>query len=204
MGKHADMFSQFKKGLLDDFSPVINRAYKLANFAHAGQKRSSGDAYMTHPISIMNYLRSMGADENTLVAALLHDTLEDTGLTVKDIIDLFDPEVASIVYFLSKDPLEHYKDKDQRRIVYYHKLEAGFCFSYKVYMLKMVDKLHNLSTFDDMKPHKQDKLMKQALTVFVPMFKKYLRVVPDGFYSYCEKVIADMDIIVDDYFVNQK
>ncbi|MDP2691337.1 MAG: HD domain-containing protein [bacterium] len=201
MKKHSKKFTQFKKGKLDDYSPVINRAYRLAAYAHREQIRKSGDEYMIHPVSIMNYLRSIEVEESVLVAALLHDTIEDTSITIKDLEDLFGSEVAYIVYFLSKEKAVHFKNKDHRRLVYFEKLEAGFCFNYKIYLIKLVDKLHNLSSLTSFPLEKRNKTIKEAFTVFIPLFKKHLSVVPKKYMKYCEKVIRDMEEIVEDYLI---
>jgi len=201
MKKHQSKFSQFKKGRLDDFSPIINRAYKLASYAHHGQKRKSGEDYMTHPVSIMNYLRSMDVKEDILISALLHDVLEDTSINIKDLEELFNKRISYIVYFLSKDDLKHFKNKDQRRLVYFDKLEAGFCFDYSIYLVKLVDRLHNISTLSFFSKEKKVRVVKENITVFIPLFKKYLSVVPKKFKKHCVKIIKDIEEMIHDNII---
>ena len=197
--KNKKIFSQFRKGKLDDFSGLINRAYKFAAYAHKNQKRKSGHDYMTHPVSIMNYLRSMDVDENILIAALLHDVIEDTSISLEDIRELFNSEIAYMVYFLSKDSSNYFKNNDYRRAVYFNKLEAGFCFNYGIYLIKLVDRLHNISTMEALNTQRQQKTVKETLTIFIPLFKKYFKVVPKKLSHYCEEIINHMEEIMKDY-----
>ena len=199
MKNHEGKFSQFKRGVLGDFSPLINRAYRLAEYAHRGQNRKSGDPYLTHPVAIMNYLRSMGVEEEVLIIALLHDVVEDTPVLLKDIEDLFSPSVATAIYFLSKGTKSYFVNRESRDISYLKKLEAGFCYSYKVYLVKLVDRLHNLSTLHNISPDKRHSKLRETVMVYLPLFKNYLHLVPEAHQAQCEKIIADMDEILNDY-----
>jgi len=199
--KYNEKFVKFRKGKIENFSPTINRAYKLAAYAHRNQKRKSGDDYMTHPVSIMNYLRSINVEKDILIASLLHDVIEDSAVTIKDIHDLFNGEIASIVYFLSKDKLSCFKDKDQRRLVYFHKLEVGFCFNYKIYLIKLTDRLHNISTLSSLSTQKRIDTMKETMTVMIPLFKKYLYVVPKKHQKACQIMISDIEDVMKDFFL---
>lgn len=196
-----EKFLEFRNEKIHNFSTRINRAHQLATFAHHGQKRASGDLYMTHPVAIMNYLQAMECDEETLLAALLHDVLEDTTITIQDLEELFNREIAYIVYFLSKDLKEYFIDPDKRRILYFQKLQAGFYLNYKVYLIKLVDRLHNLSTIGHFSKIKQQKSIKETMTVFLPLFRKNLHIVPDKYQLQCQKILKDLDEIIVDFFV---
>ena len=147
---------------------VIN-AYQLARKCHNGQKRISGEDYVLHPLSVANILARLGADSNTICAALLHDTLEDTSLDKKEIIELFGGEVANLVESVTKKDKKLFFSKYEQELFNNRKLLTYAAEDMRVIILKLADRLHNMRTMDCKTPIKQLENAEETLTFFVPL-----------------------------------
>jgi len=152
----------------------IEHAIDFATTAHAGQKRASGEAYISHPIAVANILIEWGMDIDSILAGLLHDTVEDTPATSEDIEKLFGHNVAFLVDGVTKvskarsgmKDLEHYLPKTKDNL---SKLLIAVGQDMRVIIIKLADRLHNLSTLQYLPKEKQIKIARESLEVFGPM-----------------------------------
>ena len=152
-----------------DIERFIN-AYKFALKAHKGQKRKEGVDYITHPIETVKILADLRVDENTLIAAMLHDVEEDTPKTIDDIQKVFGEHVAFLVNGVSKLSKVYYKnDMEKRQIESLRKLLLHTTVNPRVIFIKLADRLHNMRTIKFVNPKKQSRIAKETLEVYVPI-----------------------------------
>ena len=147
----------------------IHDAFELGKRMHAGQKRRSGDPYFTHPIAVTLILARMGADADTLVASLLHDTVEDTDLTLRDIHKLFNGDVTALIDGVTKLNPEDVADSPSldEQIETLRKIFISLEEDVRVMMIKLVDRLHNMQTIEHLSQERQKAMAQETLDVFV-------------------------------------
>src|SRR3954453_3555448 len=146
---------------------LLQRAYDVAEAAHANQKRKSGDPYITHPLAVATILAGLGMDTTTLVAALLHDTVEDTGATLEAITADFGPEVAHLVDGVTK--IDRVKLGDAAQAETIRKMIVAMARDPRVLVIKLADRLHNMRTLRFLPPEKQEKKARETLEVLAPL-----------------------------------
>ncbi|SNS49233.1 GTP pyrophosphokinase [Geodermatophilus pulveris] len=145
----------------------LQRAYDVAEAAHATQKRKSGDPYITHPLAVATVLAGLGMDTTTLVAALLHDTVEDTGQTLESITEVFGPEVAHLVDGVTK--IDRVKLGDAAQAETIRKMIVAMARDPRVLVIKLADRLHNMRTLRFLPPEKQEKKARETLEILAPL-----------------------------------
>ncbi len=148
---------------------LIQKAYVFAAAAHAGQTRLSGEPYMSHPLEVANILADMRLDEFAIVAALLHDTVEDTKATVDEIGSKFGKEVAHIVDGVTKISKMTFETKAQAQAENIRKMIVAMAEDIRVIMIKLADRLHNMRTLDFQKPEKQKRIAQETLDIYAPL-----------------------------------
>ncbi|MCV2491441.1 bifunctional (p)ppGpp synthetase/guanosine-3',5'-bis(diphosphate) 3'-pyrophosphohydrolase [Geodermatophilus sp. YIM 151500] len=146
---------------------LLQRAYDVAEAAHAQQKRKSGDPYITHPLAVATVLAGLGMDTTTLVAALLHDTVEDTGATIESITADFGPEVAHLVDGVTK--IDKVKLGDAAQAETIRKMIVAMARDPRVLVIKLADRLHNMRTLRFLPPEKQEKKARETLEILAPL-----------------------------------
>ena len=146
---------------------LLQRAYDVAEAAHAGQKRKSGDPYITHPLAVATILAGLGMDTTTLVAALLHDTVEDTGVTLETITTDFGSEVAHLVDGVTK--IDKVKLGDAAQAETIRKMIVAMARDPRVLVIKLADRLHNMRTLRFLPPEKQEKKARETLEILAPL-----------------------------------
>jgi GTP pyrophosphokinase len=146
---------------------LLQRGYDLAEQCHRGQLRKSGDPYITHPLAVATILAELGMDTTTLVAALLHDTVEDTGLTLDDITKAFDAKVAHLVDGVTKLDKVKYGDAAESETI--RKMVVAMARDPRVLVIKLADRLHNMRTLRFLPPEKQERKAKETLEVLAPL-----------------------------------
>ncbi len=145
-------------------------AYEFACEAHGSQKRKSGDPYILHPLETAQILMSMRADEDTIVAALLHDVPEDTSYTLNDIKKNFGKDVAYIVDGITKLSKVHYRSSMRaRQIESLKKLFLHSASDFRTILIKLADRLHNMRTLNYIRPEKQIRIARETMEIFVPI-----------------------------------
>jgi GTP pyrophosphokinase len=155
-----------------DFHPkadigAIVRAYEAAERYHRGQMRRSGDPYIIHPLAVAEILADLGVDTTTLVAALLHDTVEDTRATLELLTEEFDSDVANLVDGVTK--LDKMRFGEAAEAETLRKLIVALAKDYRVLLIKIADRLHNMRTLGFMSPPKRAKISRVTLEILAPL-----------------------------------
>ena len=146
---------------------VVQRAYEVAAVAHAGQTRRSGDAYITHPLAVASILADLGMDTTTLVAALLHDTVEDTPYSLAQLTEDFGDEAAHLVDGVTK--LDKVKFGEAAEAETIRKMVVAMARDPRVLVIKLADRLHNMRTLRFLPVEKQGKKARETLEIFAPL-----------------------------------
>ena len=147
--------------------PTLERAFEVADEHHRGQRRKSGEPFITHPLAVATILAELGLDTTTLVAALLHDTVEDTGYTIAQTQSAFGLQVAHLVDGVTKlDRVRHGADAEAETI---RKMIVAGGRDLRVLVIKLADRLHNMRTLRYQPPHKQQRTAQATLDVLVPL-----------------------------------
>ncbi len=145
----------------------LQLGYDVAEQCHRGQLRKSGDPYITHPLAVATILAELGMDTTTLVAALLHDTVEDTGLTLADVESQFGPQVAHLVDGVTK--LDKVKFGAAAEAETIRKMVVAMARDPRVLVIKLADRLHNMRTLRFLPPEKQERKARETLEVLAPL-----------------------------------
>ena len=148
---------------------LIQKAYVFAATAHAGQTRLSGEPYLSHPLAVADTLAEMGFDEPTVAAGLLHDTVEDTKATIEEIDENFGEEVADIVDGVTKISMIPFENKEEAQAENIRKMILAMSHDMRVLMVKLADRLHNMSTLDFQKAHKQKRIAQETMDIYAPL-----------------------------------
>ena len=149
-----------------DLRPIV-RAYDVAEQAHEGQRRRSGDPYITHPLAVTTILAELGMDTTTLVAALLHDTVEDTKQTLEQIRAEFGDDVTHLVDGVTKLDKVQFGDAAEAETI--RKMVVAMARDPRVLVIKLADRLHNMRTLRWLKQEKQERIARQTLEIFAPL-----------------------------------
>ena len=147
----------------------VSRAYTMARDAHAGQTRSSGEPYITHPIAVAVVVFSMKLDHYSIMAALLHDVLEDTPVTRESMVEAFGEEVTHIVDGVSKLNHLEFRSKQEAQAQSFRKMLLAMVTDIRVIMIKLADRVHNMRTIGSLRAEKQRRIGKETLEVYSPI-----------------------------------
>jgi GTP diphosphokinase / guanosine-3',5'-bis(diphosphate) 3'-diphosphatase len=146
---------------------LLDQAYEVAEREHRGQQRTSGEPFITHPVAVAGILAELGMDTTTLVAALLHDTVEDTGYTLEQTRDDFGDEIAHLVDGVTKlDKMEFGHAAEAETI---RKMIVAMALDLRVLIIKLADRLHNMRTLQFQPAHKQQRTAGATLEVLAPL-----------------------------------
>ena len=152
-----------------DFT-MIERAYQLAKEAHKDQKRKSGEPYLIHPVCVAIILAELELDKETIIAGLLHDVVEDTPITLKDISEQFNEEVALLIDGVTKlGQLSYSEDKMDIQAENLRKMFLAMAKDIRVIIIKLADRLHNMRTLQYMKPEKQKEKARETMDIYAPI-----------------------------------
>src|SRR6187397_1042162 len=146
---------------------LLERAYLTAEEMHGTQMRKSGDRYITHPLAVTTILADIGMTEPTLVAALLHDTVEDTPYTLDQLRADFGDEVATLVDGVTKLDKVKYGDAAQAETI--RKMIVAMSRDIRVLVIKLADRLHNVRTLRYVRQETQDRLARETLEIYAPL-----------------------------------
>ncbi len=147
----------------------IRAAFELAASSHAGQKRKDGTPYVTHCVAAAEITVDMGLDEDSIVSALLHDTIEDTGVTHEQIAKQFGPDVANIVEGVTKLTRVNYTSREEEQMENMRKMLLAMSRDIRVILIKLADRLHNMRTMDYQTPEKQRLKSLETMEIYAPI-----------------------------------
>ena len=151
---------------------LVKLAYKVANTAHSGQFRKSGEPYIHHPLSVALILADLKLDYFCIVAAILHDCIEDTSLTKKNVQDQFGDQVAHIVEGVSKLTSLEFTSSSQKQAQNFQKLILAMSKDMRVMVIKLADRLHNMRTLDSMSDEKKIQKAKETFELHAPIARR--------------------------------
>jgi len=148
---------------------LIQKAYVFSAAAHAGQIRLSGEPYLSHPLEVSNILAELKLDASTIIAGLLHDTVEDTDASIPQISDQFGSDVAAIVEGVTKISKMNFESKEQAQAENIRKMILAMADDIRVVLVKLADRLHNISTLQFQKEHKQRAIAQETMGIYAPL-----------------------------------
>ena len=165
----AEFMEYIHTYLTDDECNQVLKAFELADKAHEGQLRASGEPYIMHPLAVAEILAHLQIDHITLMAALMHDVVEDTSYSKEDLENMFGSEVAFLVDGVTKLNQFQYETKEDRQMENYRKMILAMAKDVRVVVIKLGDRLHNMRTLKHMRSDKQKRIAKETLEIFAPL-----------------------------------
>ena len=165
---------QSLKDLISTYLPaeqvaLVQHAYLTARDAHEGQSRSSGEPYITHPVAVARILADMHLDHETLMAALLHDVIEDTPVTKDQLAEMYGSAVAELVSGVSKLDKLKFRDHKEAQAENFRKMVMAMVQDIRVILIKLADRTHNMRTLGSLRPDKRRRIARETLEIFAPI-----------------------------------
>ena len=148
---------------------LVRRAYFYAEQAHDGQRRRSGEPYVTHPLAVANILADMHMDHQSLMAAMLHDVIEDTGIAKEALSQQFGETVAELVDGVSKLTQMNFETKAEAQAENFQKMAMAMARDIRVILVKLADRLHNMRTLEVLASEKRRRIAKETLEIYAPI-----------------------------------
>ena len=159
---------------IKEYNPALDaqrlfRAFTYADNAHAGQLRKDGSPYITHPLAVAEIVAELELDTDSIIAALLHDCIEDTGATHEEIAKLFGPTVADLVEGVTKLTRVQYTSKEEEQMENLRKMLMAMAKDIRVILIKICDRLHNMRTMEYQSPRKQKEKALETMEIYAPI-----------------------------------
>src|SRR5205807_1095995 len=148
---------------------IVKKAYDYSLRVHSGQSRASGEPYLVHPLEVALVLAEMKMDPVAVAAGLLHDSVEDTSVTIVDIRKEFGEQVAHIVEGVTKISKIDFATKEEQQAENLRKMMLAMVDDIRVVMIKLADRLHNMRTLEHLAPDRQQKIAKETLEIYGPI-----------------------------------
>jgi GTP diphosphokinase / guanosine-3',5'-bis(diphosphate) 3'-diphosphatase len=168
-----DLFALISEHADDAIQPVdkarVAQAFRFACERHADQQRKSGEDFITHPVGVAKICAGMRLDTETICAALLHDTVEDTSASLADVQSEFGEEVGQLVDGVTKLTGITFQSRDEQQAENYRKMMVAMATDIRVILIKLADRLHNMRTLDALPKQKQIEKAKETLDIFAPL-----------------------------------
>ncbi|MGI9080282.1 MAG: RelA/SpoT family protein [Acidimicrobiales bacterium] len=165
----AEVVRAYRKRHPRASTALIRRAYEVAAEAHEGQVRMSGDPYIVHPVAVASILADLGLDDATIAAALLHDAVEDTAVTIEQVVADFGPEVATMVDGMTKLDRVRFENKEAQQAASMRKMLVAMAKDIRVLPIKLADRLHNMRTLAALPQENQQRIAQETLDVYAPL-----------------------------------
>ncbi|HEY4220685.1 MAG TPA: bifunctional (p)ppGpp synthetase/guanosine-3',5'-bis(diphosphate) 3'-pyrophosphohydrolase [Myxococcota bacterium] len=148
---------------------LIKKAYVYCAKVHAGQVRKTGEPYLIHPLAVAGILAQLKLDEASVVAGLLHDTVEDTLATLEEVEELFGKDIASIVDGVTKLGQVKFNTAEEKMAENFRKMLVGMSRDIRVLLVKLADRLHNMRTLEHMRPDRQEAIARETMDIYAPL-----------------------------------
>jgi guanosine-3',5'-bis(diphosphate) 3'-pyrophosphohydrolase len=148
---------------------LVREAYKFADAAHLGQFRASGQPYITHPIAVAGLCADWKLDAQAIMAALMHDTIEDQGIKKSELIEKFGAPTADLVDGLTKLDKLHFSTREESQAESFRKMLLAMARDVRVILIKLADRLHNMRTMQAMAPDKRHRIARETLDIYAPI-----------------------------------
>ncbi len=165
----APVLQSFRRRHPKASTALMTKAFETARSAHSQQTRKSGEGYINHPLAVAKIVADIGLDETTVIAALLHDAVEDTDITVADVERDFGPEVAAIVDGVTKLDRIRFDSKEEQQAATMRKMLVAMAKDLRVLIIKLADRLHNMRTIAAMPLEKQQRIASETLDIYAPL-----------------------------------
>jgi guanosine-3',5'-bis(diphosphate) 3'-pyrophosphohydrolase len=165
----APLLNSFRQRHPKAPTALITRAYLQSADAHQGQSRDSGEPFVQHPLAVARIVSDLGLDDVTIAAALLHDTVEDTGVTLDDIAQSFGGDVAAIVDGVTKLERVQFNSKEAQQAATMRKMLVAMAKDLRVLIIKLADRLHNMRTIAALPAWKQERIAHETLDIYGPL-----------------------------------
>ncbi|MFV1971099.1 MAG: bifunctional (p)ppGpp synthetase/guanosine-3',5'-bis(diphosphate) 3'-pyrophosphohydrolase, partial [Acidimicrobiia bacterium] len=165
----ADIIETFRETHPQGDTESIREAYEVATARHYGQKRATGDPYVVHPLAVTEILAEYGMDEATLSASLMHDTVEDTDLTLDGVVEQFGDEVALLIDGVTKLDRIKFSSREHAQAATIRKMAVAMAKDIRVLVIKLADRTHNIRTISPLPPEKQKRVALETLDIYAPL-----------------------------------
>lgn len=170
---HQEVIDKYKSCGIKLDEVMVRKAVEFAVKYHGSQKRASGDPYYYHPLQVAEIIAEMRLDSDSIVTAILHDTIEDTDLTFQEIEQHFSPEVAKLVDGVTKLTKIEFKPDNVRQAENFRKLLLAMSNDIRVLLIKLADRLHNMRTIDFIsKPEKRERIALETMEIYAPLAER--------------------------------
>lgn len=167
--KRVQLFKKMDKAGIKYCRQHMQRVYEFAEAAHAGQTRDSGEAFINHPLNVAAILVNMGLDRTSIEAALLHDVVEDTDVTLEEIREKFGSEVAALVDGVTKLSRISFQNKQEQQAENLRKMFLAMAKDIRVILIKLADRMHNMRTLKYLPVDKQKEIARETLEIYAPL-----------------------------------
>src|ERR1700704_6722836 len=167
--KFRELMRRMQENRPQDDLSIVKKAYDFSLKYHEGQSRASGDPYLIHPLEVALVLADMMMDPVAIVAGLLHDSVEDTSVTIVDIRQEFGEQVAHIVEGVTKINKIDFATREEAQAENLRKMMLAMVDDIRVVLIKLADRLHNMRTLEHLDPDRQQKIARETLDIYAPI-----------------------------------
>src|SRR5437763_7369139 len=167
--RFRELLEQMAETRPGDDLEITRKAYEYSERNHAGQSRASGEPYLVHPLEVALVLAEMKMDATAIVAGLLHDSVEDTSVTIEDIQREFGEQVAHIVEGVTKISKIDFASSEERQAENVRKMVLAMVDDIRVVLIKLADRLHNMRTLEHLPSERQQKIARETLDIYAPI-----------------------------------
>src|SRR5438270_1142181 len=166
--KFRDLMKMMEESRPGEDLELIRKAYDYSQRHHAGQTRASGEPYLIHPLEVAYVLADIRLDPIAIAAGLLHDSVEDTSVTIEEIQAEFGEQVAHIVEGVTKISRIDFATREERQAENLRKMMLAMVDDIRVVLIKLADRLHNMRTLKHLAPERQQAIAKETLEIYAP------------------------------------